>query len=82
MLRQREMSTSVSDAISAQTISQTGASDAAAAMSRVTGASVVGGKYVLIRGLGDRYANTQLNGSLLPSTDPDKTFGADGSHSR
>jgi hypothetical protein len=72
MLKQRERSTSVSDAISAQLISQTGAGDAAAAMSRVTGASVVGGKYVLIRGLGDRYVNTQLNGSLLPSTDPDK----------
>lgn len=72
MLKQRQLASSVSDGISAEAISQTGAGDAAGAMSRVTGASVVGGKYVLIRGLGDRYANTQLDGSLLPSTDPDR----------
>ena len=41
-------------------------------MKKVTGASVVGGKYVYIRGLGDRYSSTQLNGSTLPSADPDQ----------
>ncbi|MCX6832189.1 MAG: carboxypeptidase-like regulatory domain-containing protein [candidate division Zixibacteria bacterium] len=54
MLKERERSNSVTDAISSQSISKTGAVNAAAAMSRVTGASVVGGKYVLIRGLGGR----------------------------
>jgi hypothetical protein len=72
MLRERERSNSVTDAISSQSISRTGAGNAAAAMSRVTGASVVGGKYVLIRGLGGRYANTMLNGSLLPAADQEK----------
>jgi len=72
MLREREFANSVTDAISSQSISKTGAGDAAAAMSRVTGASVVGGKYVLIRGLGGRYANTMLNGSLLPAADQEK----------
>jgi len=72
MLKHREKADFVGDAISAEEISRSGASDAASAMERVTGASVVGDKYIYIRGLGDRYANTQLNGTPLPSPDPDK----------
>ena len=72
LLRLRAKATQVSDAISAETISQSGSSDAADAMERVTGASVQGGRYVFVRGLGDRYANTQLNGSTLPTADPDR----------
>lgn len=72
LLRQRQKSISVSDAISAEAMSRSGSGDAAGAMAKVTGASVVGGKYVYIRGLGDRYSSTQLNGSTLPSADPDK----------
>ena len=49
-----------------------GLGDDAEAMSHVTGASVVEGKYVYIRGLGDRYSSVQLNGSSLPNADPDK----------
>ena len=74
--KNRQKATVVSDAISAQEISRSGAGDAADAMSKVTGASVVGGKYIYVRGLGDRYASTQLNGSLMPSSDPDKTAAA------
>ena len=70
--RVRAKAAQVSDAISAETISQSGASDAGDAMERVTGASVQGGRYVYVRGLGDRYANTQLNGSTLPTADPDR----------
>lgn len=72
LLRDRQKSISVSDAISAEAISRAGSSDAADAMKKVTGASVVGGKYVFIRGLGDRYTTTQLNGSDLPSSDPNR----------
>ena len=72
LLRVRAKAAQVSDAISAETISQSGASDAGDAMERVTGASVQGGRYVYVRGLGDRYANTQLNGSTLPTADPDR----------
>lgn len=72
LLASRAKSASVSDAISAEAISRTGSSDAAAAMTKVTGASVVGGKYVYIRGLGERYSNAYLNGSALPTSDPDK----------
>lgn len=72
LLRTRQKASAVSDAISAEAIGRSGSGDAAAAMTKVTGASVVGGKYVYIRGLGDRYTNTTLNGSKLPSADPDR----------
>ena len=72
LLRDRQKSVSVSDAISAEAISRSGSGDAASAMTKVTGASVVGGKYVFIRGLGDRYSSTQLNGAELPSADPNR----------
>ena len=78
LLRSRQKAVAMSDAISAESISRSGSSDAASAMAKVTGASVLGGKYVYIRGLGDRYALTQLNGSSLPSADPDrKAFNLD-----
>jgi hypothetical protein len=72
LLRERQKSSSVSDAISAETISRSGSSNAADAMEKVTGASVIDGKYVYVRGLGDRYSTTQMNGIELPSSDPDK----------
>ncbi|MCB0731557.1 MAG: TonB-dependent receptor [Ignavibacteriae bacterium] len=72
LLANRQKSIAVSDAISAEEISKSGSGDAASAMKKVTGASVVGGKYVYIRGLGERYSATMLNGAELPSADPDK----------
>ncbi len=72
LLKERQKSSSISDAISAEAISRSGSGDAADAMKQVTGASVVGGKYVYIRGLGERYSSTHLNGAELPSADPDK----------
>jgi len=71
LLSERQKATAVSDAISAEFISKSGAGDAAQAMKKVTGASVVGGKYVHVRGLGGRYTQAQLNGASLPSADPD-----------
>lgn len=72
LLKKRQLSNSVSDAISAEAISRSGSGNAAEAMTQVTGASVVDGKYVYIRGLGDRYSSTMLNGAELPSSDPEK----------
>jgi len=72
LLRHRQNSISFTDAISAEGISRSGGSDAAAAMTKVTGATVVGGRYVFVRGLGDRYSTTQLNGIELPTSNPDK----------
>ena len=72
LLRDRQKAPALSDAISAETISRSGSSTASDAMKKVTGASVVGGKYVYVRGLGDRYMNSQLNGANLPSSDPER----------
>lgn len=71
LLKQRSRAASVSNAIGAEEISRAGAGNVADAMSKVTGASIVEGKYVNVRGLQGRYVQTQLNGSSLPSTDPD-----------
>ena len=72
LLAQRQKANSFSDAIGAEEISRTGGGDAADAIKKVTGATTVGGKHVFIRGLGSRYASTELNGAQLPSADPDK----------
>lgn len=72
LLKNRQKSAAVSDAISAEAISRSGSGSAADAMEQVTGASIVDGKYVYVRGLGDRYMNTQLNGVTLPSANPDR----------
>lgn len=72
LLKNRQKASAVSDAISAETISRTGSGDAAEAMTKVTGASIVDGKYVFVRGLGERYSTTHLNGAELPTADPDK----------
>lgn len=50
--------------------SRTGAGDAGAAVSKISGANIVGGRYAVVRGLGDRYSNTLFNGALIPSADP------------
>jgi hypothetical protein len=62
----------ITDNLGAQEMRANGDSDAAAAMSRVTGLSVVDNQYVFVRGLGERYSNTTLAGSVLPTTEPDK----------
>jgi outer membrane receptor protein involved in Fe transport len=62
----------ISDNLGAQEMKQNGDTDAAAAMQRVTGLSVVDNSYVFVRGLGERYSNTTLGGAALPSTEPDK----------
>lgn len=70
ILTLQRRATTIQDGISAKEISRFGAGNAADAMKRVTGASVVDGRYVFVRGLGDRYSSAQLNGQQLPSTDP------------
>lgn len=62
----------ISDVVSQEEITKTGAGDAAAAAKNKSGVSVIGGKYVYVRGLGDRYNKTTLNGLEVPGLDPDK----------
>jgi TonB-dependent receptor len=56
--------------LSSADIARTGEGDIAGALSRVTGLSVVGNGFVYVRGLGDRYSSSLLNGSPLPSPEP------------
>ncbi len=65
-------SAGVIDGISSDKIKQTGDGNVAEATKRVTGVTVENGKYVYIRGLGDRYSKTTLNGVDIPGLDPDK----------
>lgn len=59
----------VSDVLGADTISRLGDSTVASALRRVPGLSLVSDKYVYIRGLGERYSATSLNGAQVPSPD-------------
>ena len=61
------------DAIGSEQFSKLGAGDAGQIVSRVSGVSVVGGKYAVVRGLSDRYTRTLLNGVEVPSADPYRT---------
>ena len=70
MMRMR--APSVQDNIGAIEMSANDDSNAADAMQRVTGVSVVEGQSVFVRGLGERYSNTTLAGATLPTTEPDR----------
>ena len=70
MLRMR--APAVQDNIGGSEMRSNNDSDAADAMSRVTGVSVVDSQSVFVRGLGERYSNTTLNGATLPTTEPDR----------
>ncbi|OOQ59146.1 TonB-dependent receptor [Mucilaginibacter pedocola] len=65
-------STAVTDGISGELIRRTPDRNAGDALKRVTGISVQDGKFVVVRGLADRYNYTMLNGGVLPSTEPDR----------
>lgn len=60
------------DGISSAKFKRIGDATAAEAVKRVTGVSIEGGKYVYVRGLGDRYTKTTLNGMNIPGLDPDR----------
>ena len=72
ILAQRKNSAQVSDGISQEEISKTPDGDAGQALKRVSGVTLVGDKFVYVRGVSDRYNNTTLNGSALATTEPDK----------
>lgn len=72
ILNMQKRAEGIQDGISSVEMKRYASSNAAESMTKVTGVSVVGGKNVVIRGLGDRYTNVQLDGQNLPSTDPYK----------
>lgn len=70
ILLERKESAAMVDALGTEFLSRVGVSDAAEAISKVTGATVVDGKFAVIRGLADRYTSVTLNGGEVPSADP------------
>lgn len=72
LLDVRQSMVQFADVIGAEFIAATGASDAGEALAKIVGTSVVDSRYVVVRGLSDRYNTVVLNGARIPSSDPDK----------
>lgn len=64
--------TGLVNAVTAEQIAKSPDNDAAAAAQRVSGVSVQDGKFILVRGLGERYTTASLNGARLPSPEPER----------
>lgn len=62
----------VLDGISSAQISRTGDGNAAEAARRIPGVTIEKGKYLFVRGLGDRYSKVTLNGAEVPGLDPNR----------
>lgn len=77
-LNVRRNSPVVSDIISAEQIRRSPDRNVGDVLKRVSGTSIQDNKFVVVRGMNDRYNEALLNGALLPSTEPDrKTFSFD-----
>ena len=72
ILESRRQAAVVSDSISAEEIRKTPDSSAASVVERLTGVTLLGDKYVFVRGLGERYSGTTINGSTVPTTETEK----------
>jgi len=62
----------VSDGLSVEFIKKTPDRTVGDALKRVSGVTIQNDKFVLVRGLADRYNSAMLNKTLLPSTEPDR----------
>jgi len=67
----RKQQTTVNDGIDATEISKSGGGKVSSVAVRIVGATVVGGRYLFVRGLGHRYGNTLLDGARVPSPEPE-----------
>ncbi len=72
VLNLQKKSVQLLDGLSLESIKKSGASNVASAVRNVPGVSIQGGKYVYVRGLGDRYTKSILNGVDVPGLDPDR----------
>lgn len=70
-INQLKTSLLVESNISAQQISRTQDKDASEVIRRVPGISIIDGKFVMVRGLAQRYNNVWVNGAAVPSSEPD-----------
>ena len=72
VLKIQKNSANIVDGFSGELIKKNGSSDGTDVLKRMSGVTISEGKYAFVRGVGDRYNNTLLNGASLPSTDPEK----------
>lgn len=72
LIKAQRQTVNVMNGISAEGLNKTSAGNVAAAVKSIPGVSVQGDKYVFVRGLGDRYTKTILNGVDIPGLDPDR----------
>jgi TonB-dependent receptor len=70
VLEERREEVAVANILGAEQIAKAGDSDAAGALKRVTGLTLVDGRFIFVRGMGERYSSTLLNGANVPSPDP------------
>ena len=67
---EKRVTSEISNVLTDVKLERTGDADIASALRRVTGLSLSQGKFVVVRGLNERYSNLTLNGSPLPSPEP------------
>lgn len=70
-IREQKHSFLVQSGVSAQQISRTQDKDASEVIKRVPGISIIDDKFIMVRGLSQRYNNVWLNGSAVPSSEAD-----------
>jgi len=71
-LDEQRNATGIVSSISSEQIGRSPDANAAQAVQRVSGVTVQDGKYVFVRGLGERYTTTALNGARVPSPEPER----------
>jgi outer membrane receptor for ferrienterochelin and colicin len=71
-LDQQRTSGQIVNAVTAEQMAHSPDGDAGEAVKRVSGVTVQDGKYVFVRGLGERYTTTSLNNARIPSPEPDR----------
>jgi len=69
---EKKNSSAIADILGSEQMAKKGDSNAASALKRVSGVTLVDGKNIYIRGLGERYSNVELNSMPLPSPNPVK----------
>ena len=72
MLTEQKKAVEIKQSIGADELARKGVSDAATAITKISGISKEGSSNVYVRGLGDRYLNTSMNGLTMPSNDINK----------
>lgn len=70
VIEEQKSSAEVATIMSAEQFSRSGDTDTASALRRASGLTLVGGQFIFIRGLGERFSSTLVNGAAIPSSDP------------